>query len=252
MSLARLLYPLMFLAPVSSIILYRFSISRISPRSAALTSSTSTITGPTRWGIPLKGVNSTRLGSTIKMRSWSGVLVSRNDATMELMQTLLPLPVAPAISTWGKAARSSTTGLPPVSWPSAMGRPPLAAILVKAGVSMTSRRCTLLGEGLGTSRPTSASPGTGASILRYGVFRARAMSFSRIKMLWTLTRLRSRADGSESSFSRPMAPRPDSPRLGTHPGTSPKRTILGPALMSVTSTLTPWSPRVVSTSRAIS
>ena len=73
------------------------------------------ITGPIRWGIPLNGVNSTRFGSTMRMRNCSGVLVSRKDATMELMQTLFPLPVAPAISTWGKAARSKTTGLPPVS-----------------------------------------------------------------------------------------------------------------------------------------
>ena len=123
---------------------------------------------------------------------------------------------------------------------------------MKIGVSMTSRRCTLLGEGLGTSRPTRASPGTGASILRYGVFSARAMSFSLVNMLWTLTRLRSRADGSASAVSIPIVPRPDSPRLGTQPGTIPNRTILGPAFTSVTSTLTPWSPSVLSTSRAIS
>ena len=42
------------------------------------------------------------------------------------------------------------------------------------------------------------------------------------------------------------------PFLVTQPGTSPKRNILGPAFTSVTSTLTPWSPSVVSTNRAIS
>ena len=79
------------------------------------TSSASTITGPIRWGMPLNGVSSTLLGSTMRMRNCSGVLVSRNEATMELIQTLFPLPVAPAISMWGSDARSKTTGLPPVS-----------------------------------------------------------------------------------------------------------------------------------------
>ena len=36
------------------------------------------------------------------------------------MQTLLPLPVAPAIKRWGILARSATTGLPETPSPSAI------------------------------------------------------------------------------------------------------------------------------------
>ena len=65
--------------------------------------------------MPLNGVSSTRLGSTISMRNWSGGLVKSRDATTELRHTLLPLPVAPAISRCGNPARSVTTEDPPVS-----------------------------------------------------------------------------------------------------------------------------------------
>ena len=82
-------------------------------------------------GDAVEGVSSTRLGSTINIRSWSGGLVNNREATIEFMQTLLPLPVAPAISAWGRAARSITTGAPPVSSPMAMGNPPLAVTEVK-------------------------------------------------------------------------------------------------------------------------
>ena len=67
-----------------------------------------------------------------------------------------------------------------------------------------------------------------------------------------MTRLRSPWAGSSSQLELPLeAPLRESPRLGTHPGTRPKRTILGPALMSLTSTFTPWSARVRSTCLAI-
>ena len=114
----------------------------------------------------MKGVNSTLLGSTIKNRSSSGGLVNRREAMIELMQTLLPLPVAPAINMWGRAARSNETGAPPASCPIAMGSPFLATRELKDWLDMTSRRWTLAGEGLGTSSPTSPSPGMGASIRR--------------------------------------------------------------------------------------
>ena len=70
---------------------------------------------------------------------------------------------------------------------------------------------------------------------------ASARSFSRVRMLCTFTRLRS--PGAGSSFDA-------SPFRVTQPGTRPKRTMRGPAMMSVTSTRTPWSARVVSTSPA--
>ena len=214
-----------------------------------MTSLTSTITGVTRWGIRLNGVNSTRFGSTIIMRSWSGGWVSNKDATMELMHTLLPLPVEPAIIRWGKLARSITTGAPPVSWPMAIGRPPEAATFLNGALSITSLSITRLGEGLGTSMPTRASPGTGASRRRYGVFRARARSFSRARMLCTFTRPPSPFSGPAAASAPFLWP---PPLLATHPGTKPNLTILGPGLISLTATLTPCSPKVLSTSLAMS
>ena len=130
----------------------------------------------------MKGVNSTCFGSTISIRSWSGGLVSSMDATMELMQTLLPLPVAPAIIMCGSPDRSIATDSPPASAPRAMGRPPLETIFRKSAESITSRIVTLLGAGVGTSRPSRASPGTGSK-RRLGVLMARDKSFSRARML---------------------------------------------------------------------
>ena len=137
---------------------------------------------------------------------------------MELMHTLLPLPVEPAIIRWGKLARSITTGAPPVSWPMAIGRPPEAATFLNGALSITSLSITRVGEGLGTSIPTRASPGTGASRRRYGVFRASARSFSRARMLCTFTRPPSPLSGP-SAASAPLFRL--LPLLGTHPGTNP-------------------------------
>ena len=68
--------------------------------------SESVITGVCRCGTPLYPVSSTILGSIISMRTSSGVRVNKNVVMMVFMQTLLPAPVAPAISTWGMRARS--------------------------------------------------------------------------------------------------------------------------------------------------
>ena len=43
----------------------------------------------------------------------------------------------------------------------------------------------------------------------------------------------------------------DSPRRGIQPGTNPNRTIRGPALMSLTSTITLWSAKALSICPAI-
>ena len=51
-------------------------------------------------------------------RTWSGVQRMSNEVTSELMQLLLPAPVAPAMSTCGNAARSSITDWPAMSRPS--------------------------------------------------------------------------------------------------------------------------------------
>ena len=53
------------------------------------------------------------------MRTWSGVARTRIEVSSELMQLDLPAPVAPAMSTWGMAARFSITARPAMSRPTA-------------------------------------------------------------------------------------------------------------------------------------
>ena len=117
------------------------------------------------------------------MRNLSGPCVSNNEAINELIQTLLPLPVDPAINRCGRVARSKDTGSPPVSWPNAIGNPPLCVIFTNWSELVTKLSGTFAGDGFGTSSPMMGSPGTGASILIYGVCRARAKSFSLLTML---------------------------------------------------------------------
>ena len=59
-----------------------------------------------------------------------------------LMQTDLPEPVAPAISTCGILVRSATTGLPETSRPSAIGSPPFSAAFLKPSDSIRPRNPT--------------------------------------------------------------------------------------------------------------
>ena len=64
--------------------------------------------GVTRWGTPSYAVSSTRLGSTITMRTSSGVERMRIEVIMEFTNEDLPAPVAPATSMWGIFARLAT------------------------------------------------------------------------------------------------------------------------------------------------
>ena len=77
-----------------------------------------------------------------------------------LIQTDLPLPVAPAIRRWGISARSVLKGSPEAVLPSASMS--LASCAWKVSDSRISLRYTVEGLGLGTSMPTTALPGTGA------------------------------------------------------------------------------------------
>ena len=63
-----------------------------------------------------------RLGSTSRKRTSSGVALYKMLRIMALRPTLLPLPVAPAMSRWGILARSVTTGAPMMSLPRARVR----------------------------------------------------------------------------------------------------------------------------------
>ena len=93
---------------------------------------------------------------------------------MELMQTDLPLPVAPAMRTWGILAISPTATPPVMSLPRAMVRG-LEAFW-KAGESSISRMLTIETTLLGTSMPMAGLPGMGASMRTPLAERFRAMS----------------------------------------------------------------------------
>lgn len=129
---------------------------------------------------------------------------------MLLMQTLLPDPVEPAISTWGILPMSPMTFSPDRVLPRAKVKGLL--LLINCGVSMISRRPTISENSLGTSIPTAALPGIGASMRISEVARLRAKSLDRLTNLLTLT-----------------------------PGSScnSKRVILGPTLTSMILALTP-------------
>ncbi len=82
---------------------------------------------------------------------------------MPFMHTLLPEPVAPAISRCGISARSAIIGFPYTSLPNATGI--LARLFFHSSLSSRSRMITLVFTALGTSTPTVLLPGTGARIL---------------------------------------------------------------------------------------
>ncbi len=126
------------------------------------------------------------------------------------MQTDLPEPVAPAISIWGILAISATTTLPPISFPTAKAR--LDGNSLNSLLSIKSRRATIMFSLFGTSIPTAAFPGMGASIRISVAARFSLISSERLTILLTFT---------------PCS------------GCISKRVTDGPWLMSVTVTRTP-------------
>ena len=104
---------------------------------------------------------------------------------MEFMHTDLPEPVAPAISTWGILPISATFTAPAMSLPSATVSG-LAAVR-KVSEPSSSRMPTTLTLRLGTSMPTAALPGMGASMRTPTAARFRAMSSARLVILLIFT-----------------------------------------------------------------
>ena len=135
--------------------------------------------------MPLYCVSSTRFGSTINMRSVSGVFCSSSAAMMEFTHTDLPAPVAPAMSMCGMARKSAATACPETSCPRPRRRPPFS--LLKASDSIMSRRETTDGSSLGTSMPTKPLPGIGAWMRMLRAESASARSSARLVILLTLT-----------------------------------------------------------------
>ena len=128
--------------------------------------------------------NSTRLGSIRMYFSSSGVAWNSMPAIRALMQTLLPDPVAPAISRCGIRVRSPTTVLPETSVPIASDSS--VRSFWKVGVWMISRKVTRLVALLGTSIPRAGFPGMGAWI-RIAADKASERSFCRAVIFRTGT-----------------------------------------------------------------
>ena len=111
---------------------------------------------------------------------------------IELRQTDLPDPVAPAISRCGIEARSATTGEPETPEPRAIGSGDLPAVFANSRDSSTLRSVTTAELAFGTSMPTTERPGTGASMRSAGAASASARSFCSavIGLRFTRTRVR--------------------------------------------------------------
>ena len=103
---------------------------------------------------------------------------------MLLRQTLLPEPVAPAMSRCSNLVRSATKGRPGMSLPRAIAKG--EDIRWNSSDSRISRSTTLLVSLLGTSMPTTDLPGTGASTRTPDAARLKAMSSARPTMRLTL------------------------------------------------------------------
>ena len=181
----RALKPARSLTPRSENILYRFIISYTAHCSAPAAFLGSVTTGISRWGMPLYGASSTILGSTMIKRTSSGVDLYSRLTIKELVQTDLPEPVVPAISTWGRRAMLPMMQLPPMSLPTAKAT--VLGLVVNSLDSITSRIRTAVTALLGTSMPTAEIlPGMGA--IRTPVApSASAISSLRLVSLLSLT-----------------------------------------------------------------
>ena len=116
--------------------------------------------------------------------TWSGVDLYRMLQIMVLSATLLPVPVAPAMSRWGIFSSPTTTGFPMISLPRQMGAGDL--ISAKPEAPTISLKGTTLMEGLGISMPMTSLPGMGATIRILRALKARARSSARFTILLIL------------------------------------------------------------------
>src|SRR5271163_2894155 len=151
-----LLYWSIFLTLREASSFRRRSISRTALRNALAASFGSVIIGVNRWGMPSYMPSSTRLGSTRISLTCCGVALYSTDMIMALMATDLPLPVEPAIRTWGMVARSAVTRRPLMSLP--MASVNFDLVWVKFSDSITSRSQIVSRSWLGTWMPTVLLP----------------------------------------------------------------------------------------------
>ena len=119
-------------------------------------------------------INSTAFGSIIIKRTSSGVERNSMLIMIEFTHTDLPEPVVPAISIWGIFAISHITISPEILFP--IAEPSLLFVSLNDLLSTSSRKGTLSTFLFGTSIPTAAFPGIGASIRTPGVASLSAIS----------------------------------------------------------------------------
>ena len=114
----------------------------------------------------------------------SGVALHSRLVMSALTITLLPEPVAPAISRWGILARSTAWARPATSRPRAkVSCDPDAG---KSTSSRIRRSATMLNSLFGISMPTALLPGIGASMRMLRAARAIARSSDRPSIRLTL------------------------------------------------------------------
>ena len=103
----------------------------------------------------------------------------------EFKHTDLPEPVVPAIKRWGIFARSATFGAPAISRP----RHTVSGLFAEVNAldSTRPRMRTMLRWRFGTSMPTAALPGMGASMRTPEASRFKAISSARFVILLILT-----------------------------------------------------------------
>src|SRR5712672_2527513 len=153
----------MFRTPFCASSFRRFSISRVALRSTFEAIFGSVTTGAIRCGIPSYKFNSRRLGSTSTIFTSSGVALYKIDISSELMKTLLPVPVEPAISRCGMLAKSVTRIRPCKSRPIASVN--LLAEPTNSCASMISRSAIVCRFTFGTSMPIVDFPGIRSIVL---------------------------------------------------------------------------------------
>ena len=175
----------MSLTPFEANKLYLFTISCTAQLSAPAAFLGSVTTGISKCGIPLYPDSSTILGSTSIIFTSLGLALYNIDTIIELMHTLLPEPVAPAISICGILAISPTHTSPAAFFPSA--KQSLDLWFLNTSESITSLNITDSATAFGTSIPTAAFPGIGASILIDFAAKFKAISSAKLTILLTLT-----------------------------------------------------------------
>ena len=105
--------------------------------------------------------------------------------TNVFIHTLLPDPVAPAISRWGILLKSATMHLPAMSFPKAKAK--LLLDFLNSSDSITSLKKTGVKSLFGISIPIADFPGIGASILTPLAAKLKAISSDKLTILLTFT-----------------------------------------------------------------